>query len=219
MKKPAIHAPNVWVPLKFGIVSRTLVDVRRLLAKKLDRLARLHASPALANAAEGWLPKNEMTVYPYDALPTNGVYPYAIRYLLAAFAPAGSTLPTASYGYTIPSNRITGLYPINPPDQTIPLGIVMDEPDNTMLESQPIGVNLRLLGSGQTESAVGITDSVVPYGTILVPSTTAAGQLKAMPNVPGIYWGVGLSISDSEGVGAQIMFDPRVAAYGVDVLT
>jgi hypothetical protein len=100
----------------------------------------------------------------------------------------------------------------------IPLGIMTDEV-STSLDVAPFQGAVQLLGGAGRATLYGITDGVVPFNTLLVGSSTTAGQLTSLPATPGSYWSLGLSLSTSEGAGAQIEFDPRPQVVNVDVIT
>ena len=76
-----------------------------------------------------------------------------------------------------------------------------------------------MLGGAQGRTQIGVTDGIVNYNTLLVGSGTTAGQLTSLPSTPGSYWSPGLSLTTSEGAGAQIEFDPRIQVVNVDVIT
>ena len=197
------HKFNIWAKRKFGIVSVTPFDVQRFIAR------HCFSKRVLANAAEGFHPGGKWTAYPID-------FPYATRYLMVSFAPQGSAQPNPGLpGITL--SPLINLYPTT--RLAIPLGIATDEPDNTSLDSVPYGTNVQLIGGAAAATCIGVSDSVVTQGTLLVGSTTVAGELTSLPNVPGSYWSPGLALSTSEGLGAQIEFDPRVQVVNVDVIT
>lgn len=197
------HKFNIWAKRKFGIVSVTPFDIERFIAR------HLFSKRVLANAGEGFHPGGKWTAYPVD-------YPYTLRYLMVAFAQPIDTQPAAGLpGITL--SPTVSLYPTS--RLAIPLGIATDEPDNTSLDSVPYGTNIALLGGACMATLIGVSDSVITKGTLLCGSTTTAGQLTAVPNVPGSYWSPGLSLSTSEGAAAQIEFDPRVQVINVDVIT
>jgi hypothetical protein len=200
---------NVWAKKRFGIVSIKPFDIRPLLARMLFGLKMANA---MANAAEGWHPDGMISLWPVD-------YPYTTRYLMVQYAlstqmPVGgqppyfSSLPAWSFVQQYQTNRLG-----------IPLGICTDEPDNSTLDTEPFKANIQLLGAGERRTQIGITDSVVTHGTLLVGSSSVAGELTALPSTPGSYWSPGLALSDSEGATGQIEFDPRVQVVNVDVLT
>lgn len=198
------NLPTIWAKKKFGIVSITPVNVRAMLRRFLAGNGK-----ALANAAEGWHRDGVITCYPTDL-------PYLVRYLMVQFAPIGTAQP-AGIPYTLPPQALCQQYATN--RLAVPLGIATDEPNNTALESVPISTNVQLLGGGQGRTQVGITDGIVNFNTLLVGSSTTAGYLTTLPATPGSYWSPGLSLSTSEGAGAQIEFDPRVQVVNVDVIT
>jgi hypothetical protein len=215
MKKPSkfnLPSFSVWAKKKFGVVSATSFDPLAIFRSRLrawwDTLS-FDQRKLLANAAEGWYNEGKYTAYPVDA-------PYATRYLMVAFAPLGTAQPTG-IPYTLPPQALCMLYPTN--RLPIPLGICTDEPDNSGQEEAPFIANIQLLGGGQARTSMGITDSVVNFNTLLVGSPTVAGNLAALPSTPGSYWSPGLSLSTSEGLGAQIQFDPRCQVVNVDVIT
>lgn len=195
---------NIWKKIKFGITGITPFDP----VAYFKRSAR--GRSLLANAAEKWRPNGNFTALPVDQ-------PYSLRYLLVCLSPPGTAQP-AGIPYTYPTNALVNLYPtLN--RSFYPLGICTDDPGNGGLDFQPIQANVQMLGGGQHRSQVGITDSVVTYNTLLVPSATVAGELVGLPSTPGSYWSVGLSLSTSEGLGAQIEFDPRPAIISVGAVT
>lgn len=205
---------SILIPKKYGVVSKTPYDpfamVRRIIRANLNAL-RGSGEMALGNAGEGWHLNGLWNGFAVDA-------PYATRYLMVQFAPPGTAQPSG-IPYALPSYALFQQYPIA--NGQVPLGICADEPGSGLtgtLDINPIPSQVTLLGSA-SKSLIGITDSVVTAGTILVASTTTAGQLKALPNVAGLYWSPGVAISTSEGAGAQIEFDPRPDAIGVDIIT
>jgi hypothetical protein len=180
--------------------------IARLLARQRAQLAL-----AMANAAEGFHPGGLSTYYPVDA-------PYSLRYLMVQMCPATQALPAGLTVFSgFPTSQLCQQYATN--RLAIPLGICTDEPDNSALDQTPFSANVTLLGSAQGRTQIGVTDSVVAYNTLLVGSSTVAGELTALPSTPGSYWSPGLSLTTSEGLGAQIEFDPRVQVVNVDVIT
>lgn len=208
--KPLNRSFAVWIKKKFGLVSIT--DAANLYRQAVAALRAERA--AMANAAEGWHKGGLDTFYPTD-------FPYSIRYLMVMLAPPGTAQP-ASIPYAISPSRLINLYPtsrISNNTAAIPLGIALDEPDNTSADPGPYTTGVQLLGGGQNRTQIGISDSVIPFNTHLVGSSTTAGQLTALPAVPGLYWSPGLAISTSEGASAQIEFDPRCLILGVGLVT
>lgn len=199
---------NIWAKKRFGIVSIT--DYTSYFRRLSDAvMARRHEQ--LANAAEKWHPGGLYTFYPIDA-------PYTLRYLMVQLVASGTALPAGLTQFTgFPVSSLCQLY--QTARLTIPLGICTDEPDNSTLDQTPFSTNVTLLGGAQGRTCIGVTDSVVNFNTLLVGSSTVAGELTALPSTPGSYWSPGLSLSTSEGAGAQIEFDPRIQVVNVDVLT
>jgi hypothetical protein len=209
------NLPRIWVPKKFGVVSFTPIDpvamLKRMIRANMNAMG-LGARTALANAGEGWHLNGLWTGFAADA-------PYTTRYLMVQFAPSGTAQP-ANIPYTLPAWSLFQQYPIA--NGGIPLGICADEPGSGLsgtLDINPIPSNINLLGSA-SKSLIGITDSVVSYGSVLVPSATTAGYLRSSAGLPaGLYQTPGIAISTSEGNGAQIEFDPRPGFIGIDILT
>jgi hypothetical protein len=211
------QSPSVWVPKKFGIVDFKPFNVaayfKRLIKANLDAL-RSTGDAEIPNAAEGWHYDGLLNMFATDA-------PYLVRYLLVQFAPANATQPSG-IPYTLPSSALFQQYPIA--NGQVPLGICEDEPaagTAGTLDLNPIPSRVAALGSVR-KTLIGITDSVVVHGgtNFLVPSTTTPGYLKSSAGLAaGAYFSVGYPLSDSEGAGAQIEFDPRPGTFLVDVLT
>lgn len=215
MKKPSkfnLPSFSVWAKKKFGVVSATSFDplaaFRRTLRAWWDTLS-FDQRKLMANAAEGWYRDGLYTGYPTDA-------PYLTRYLMTQFAPLGTAQP-AGIPYTLPAWALFQQYATS--RLAVPLGICIDEPDNAGQEEAPFLSTIQLLGGGQSRTTIGVSDSVVNFNTLLVGSPTTAGQLTALSGTPGSYWSPGLSISTSEGAGAQIQIDPRCQVVNVDVIT
>ena len=203
-----LATPNIWAKKKFGIVSIT--DYTAYFRKLASRLLR-RQSEMLANAAEGFHPGGLSTYYPIDA-------PYTTRYLMVNLVPANTALPAGLSLFSgFPVSSLCQLYATN--RLQIPLGICTDEPDNSTLDQTPFSTNVTLLGSAQGRTQIGITDGVVNFNTLLIGSATTAGQLTSLSSTPGSYWSPGLSLTTSEGAGAQIEFDPRIQVVNVDVIT
>lgn len=208
---------SVWAKKKFGVVSITpaskIPGYRAMLnffAAALNPLRPL----SLANAAEGWHRDGFLSGFAVDA---SAASPYLYRYLMVQFAPNGTSQPSG-IPYTLPAWALFQQYATN--RLAIPLGICTDDPfNNATIESNPVVSNIQLLGGAQGRTSIGVTDSVVAFNTLLVGSSTTSGMLTALPNTPGSYWSPGLSLSTSEGLGAQIEFDPRVQVVNVDVIT
>jgi hypothetical protein len=200
--------PNIWAKKKFGIVSIT--DWTSYFQKRIARL--LGQRQMIANAGEKFHPMGCGTFYPIDA-------PYTIRYLMVSLCASNQALPAglSLFGANFPVWNLCQLYATN--RLAIPLGICTDEPDNSMLDQTPFSTNVTMLGGAQGRTQIGITDGVVPFNTLLIGSGTTAGQLTSLSSTPGSYWSPGLSLSTSEGAGAQIEFDPRIQVVNVDVIT
>ena len=209
------NLPRIWVPKKFGVVSKTPYNpaamLKRMIRANMNALG-LGAHPEMANAGEGWHQGGMWTGFAVDA-------PYTVRYLMVQFAPSGTAQPS-NIPYTLPAWSLFQQYPIA--NGGVPLGICADEPGTGLsgtLDINPIPSNVTLLGSA-SKSLVGITDSVVTFGSILVASATTPGYLRSIAGLPaGLYWSPGVAISSSEGNGAQIEFDPRPDSIGIDIIT
>ena len=202
--------PNIWAKKKFGIVSIT--DWTSYFQKRIARILG-HQRTLMANAGEKFHPQGLGTFYPIDA-------PYTTRYLMVNLVPAGTALPAglSLFGAAnFPLWNLCQLYATN--RLSIPLGICTDEPDNSTLDQTPFSTNVTMLGGAQGRTQIGVTDGIVNYNTLLVGSGTTAGQLTSLPSTPGSYWSPGLSLTTSEGAGAQIEFDPRIQVVNVDVIT
>jgi len=201
---------HIWAKKKFGVVSIVPVDMRAVLRRFFGGFPRL----ALANAAEGWHPEGNLSVYPIDYTL------YTTRYLLVSFAAAGAGAALVSAGFawaaSVPDGKFVNLYPTS--RLPIPLGIVTDEITSPP-DVAPFGVNCQLLGGGQRRTSQAVTDGVVPFDTLLVGSATTAGYVTSLPATPGSYWSPGLSLTTSEGAGALIEFDPRPQIVNVGVIT
>ena len=207
-------SPRIWMPKKWGVTSfrpfsfeslrrRVFANIRSMIELGMPR-------DMIANAAEGWHLDGLMTFLVTDA-------PYTFRYSLEQFSTAAQP---AGIPYTYPPNALAMQYPIA--NGGIPLGICADEPTTGLagtLDSQPVPVQIQTLGAAR-KTLVGVTDSVVAYNNYLLPSTTTAGQLKSAAGLAaGVYVTVGMSLSTSEGAGAQIEFDPRPGVFSVDEIT
>lgn len=209
------QAPSVWVPKKFGVVDFKPFNVaaylKRLIKANMDALL-MRGDEAIANAAEGWHLDGYLNMFATDA-------PYALRYLLVQFAAPGAAQPSG-IPYTLPGAALFSQYPVA--QGGVPLGICADEPASGAagtLDLNPIPSTVCALGSVR-KTLIGVTDSVIVHNSFLVPSTTTAGYLKSSAGLPaGAYWSIGLALSDSEGAGAQIEFDPRPGTFLVDVIT
>lgn len=207
------QAPSVWVPKKFGVVDFKPFNVaaylKRLVKANLNAL-RTVGDEAIANAGEGWHVDGYLNMFATDG-------PYSIRYLLVQFS---TQAQPAGIPYSLPSSALFQQYPIA--NGGAPLGICADEPGSGLagtLDTNPIPSRVMALGASKN-TMIGITDSVVTHGNFLVPSTTTAGELKSAAGLAaGAYWSIGLALSDSEGAGAQIEFDPRLGTFLVDVIT
>lgn len=213
MKNTSFGPFNIWAKKKFGVVSIVRPNWRAMVARLLSG-----NRPEIANAAEGWHPDGRITVWPIDYTQ------YTTRYLAVTYAASGaqSALVAAGFAYaaSIPDGSFVNRYPFSPlgQAQAIPLGIACDEITSS-IDVVPYSFGVQLLGGGQRRTQVGITDGVVAFNTLLVGSASQPGQLTAIPSTPGAYWSFGLSLSTSEGAGAQIEFDPRPCIVGVDVIT
>jgi hypothetical protein len=197
---------NIWAKKRFGIVSVQPVNMRAIIDRILGQRV-------LANAAEGRHPHGMLSAWPIDYTL------YTTRYLAVSYAASGAQsalAPAVPYATSIPDGVFVHLLPTSRLE--IPLGIMTDEV-STSLDVAPFQGAVQLLGGAGRATLYGITDGVVPFNTLLVGSSTTAGQLTSLPATPGSYWSLGLSLSTSEGAGAQIEFDPRPQVVNVDVIT
>ena len=64
-----------------------------------------------------------------------------------------------------------------------------------------------------------VVDSAIPAGTLIIPSRTTAGFGGIIPNLAGVYWCYGLSVSTSEGLGTLIELDGGRFPVSVDEIT
>lgn len=210
------QAPSVWVPKKFGVVDfkpfNFLAYFKRILKANIAAL-RMRGDHEMANAAEGWHLDGYLNMFATDA-------PYLVRYLLVQFANPNTQTQPSGIPYSLPTSALFQQYPIA--QGGVPLGICEDEPGTGAagtFDINPIPSRVAAFGSVR-KTLVGITDSVVNHNNFLVPSTTTAGYLRSAAGLPaGAYWAIGLALSDSEGAGAQIEFDPRPGTFLVDVIT
>jgi hypothetical protein len=173
---------------------------------------------SLANVSEGFRPQGLKAYYPIDQ-------PYSLRYNLVCQALSTDTgASTLNSTYGISYDDMCKLYPTNPIQTggftAIPLGFMADSPGSGNLDIAPISGTVQLLGGGQTKTIQGIADSIINAGTtLLIPSATTAGYVRAVPSTPGAYYTVGLPISTSEGAGLPIEIDPRPAWIAIQVIT
>lgn len=213
------HAPSFTPRRKFGPLGVRAFRAVDWIAEQ-RRLARRRMAVSLANLGEGFHPLGLKTFYPTDVIPASTSNPYTnARYSLVKQAAPGTTLGATLQwgGLVITSDDLCTI--MAAADISIPLGIAIDEPGNSQLDTAPFSTGVQLLGNAAGATLQGITDKAIAAGTLLVPSQSTAGNLGTTPNVAGLYWCVGLSLSTSEGAQTMIEFDGGRFVIGVDEIT
>lgn len=219
-ERSAGGAPNVWVPKKWGPLG-----VRAFRAADwLDAMVRAERRHmrAMANVGGAFSPRGCRTYYPTDVIPNSASNPYNnARYSLVKQAAPGTVLGATLQwgGLTISSDSLCTMMAAG--DISVPLGICTDEPggNGSTADSAPFGSNVQLLGAAAHTTMQAIADSVIAAGRLLVPSSTTAGNVGNVPNIAGVYWCVGLSLSTSEGAQTEIDIDQGRFPISVDEIT
>lgn len=93
----------------------------------------------------------------------------------------------------------------------MPVGVCIDEPAAT---TDPVTIQL-LNGCDKTQKMVG--NGVINAGNILV--TNGDGYVKALPNVAGIYWSVGVAVTSTLATGDIVEVQPSLNQVGVSIVT
>lgn len=213
------HSANIIIRRKFGPLGVRAFRAAEWIAEQ-RRMARRRMAIGLANVGEGFHPLGLKTFYPTDVVPNGVSNPYTnARYSLVKQAPPGTTLGATLQwgGLVITSDDLCTI--MAAADISIPLGIAIDEPGNSQLDTAPFSTGVQLLGNAAGATLQGITDKAIAAGTLLVGSQSTAGNLSTVPNVAGLYWCVGLSLSTSEGAQTLIEFDGGRFVIGVDEIT
>lgn len=93
----------------------------------------------------------------------------------------------------------------------IPMAVCTDEPAATT-----DFVNFQMLNSaGKTTRMV--AGAAIPAGSLVV--SNGDGRIKALPNVAGVYWGVGVALTTANALGDLVEVDPIRVQYGVSFVT
>lgn len=219
-------APDIWVPKQYGPLGvrgfraheylRAWADQRRAMQAWF---AGRGAKCAMANIDVGFYDGGMATTYPSDVIPGSLSNPYLNRYMLVKQAPPGTTLAAnlVPTGLVVSSDDICQI--MGAADVSIPLGVMTDDVGNAPLDAPPYSGNVTYLGNAAKSTQQMVTDSAIVAGKLLIPSLTTAGFVGPVPNIAGVYWCPGMSISTSEGASTLIEVDAMRIPVSVDEIT